>query len=194
MSELARKRLREAINHALDDDLEETIILDMLESDEDEIPFPKKGRGRSIPRNIEEGFDRLWKDYFNANPIYPEPVFRRRFRMPSALFKRLAAEIEEHDLYFKQKSDALGKRGAHTIQKITVFCGVDATLLSKQHVPKLQLFLLYGINYPASALPIPTGISVSKNSPTGFFIFQNDRSSAEKICVEDSLRSGTQLL
>ncbi|KAH9457729.1 hypothetical protein Pst134EB_010046 [Puccinia striiformis f. sp. tritici] len=41
----------------------------------------RKGRSANLPRDFEEGYQRLCKDYFSENPIYSDYHFCRRFRM-----------------------------------------------------------------------------------------------------------------
>jgi len=44
------------------------------------------GPRRYISRNREAGHDELVANYFSANPIYADKMFRRRFRMNKSLF------------------------------------------------------------------------------------------------------------
>jgi hypothetical protein len=73
----------------------------------------------TINRNRLEGDLRLFNDYFSPTPVYPEFIFRRRFRMNLGLFRRIAEDIQNHDAYFVQKRDAAGKLGFSTFQKMT---------------------------------------------------------------------------
>ena len=50
-----------------------------------------------INRNREEGHARLYRDYFSDNPIYPETLFRRRFRTRRLLFLRIEGAVTAHD-------------------------------------------------------------------------------------------------
>lgn len=43
------------------------------------------GRAANLNRDFAAGHARLWNDYFSAAPVYPEGIFRRRFRMSRAL-------------------------------------------------------------------------------------------------------------
>lgn len=72
-----------------------------------------------IYRDRKEGHNRLWNDYFAAKPVYPDHLFRRRFRMSRNLFLRIQSTIEAHDNYFIQKRDACGVLGLSSLQKIT---------------------------------------------------------------------------
>ncbi|XP_075483795.1 uncharacterized protein LOC142523949 [Primulina tabacum] len=50
---------------------------------------------------------------------YNEAMFRRRFRMSRNLFLRIVDEVKNHDIYFTQRSDSVGRLGLSTIQKTT---------------------------------------------------------------------------
>ncbi|XP_075475817.1 uncharacterized protein LOC142512858 [Primulina tabacum] len=82
--------------------------------------------GGSIPGHIVIHRDReivdrnLFNDYFADNPRYNEAMFRRRFRMSRNLFLRIVDEVKNHDIYFTQRSDSVGRLGLSTIQKTTV--------------------------------------------------------------------------
>ncbi|EHS62875.1 uncharacterized protein PGTG_21248 [Puccinia graminis f. sp. tritici CRL 75-36-700-3] len=85
----------------------------------------KKKRGGSTPgrreinRNRLEGHQRLYEDYFSEDAIYPDYLFRRRFRMRRSLFLRIVEDIQEADRYFVQKRDAAGRLGFLALQKAT---------------------------------------------------------------------------
>jgi hypothetical protein len=79
----------------------------------------RPGRMPNLPRDFEAGYNRLFTDYFAENPVYPDHLFRRRFRMRRSLFLRIVDDVQEHDNYFLQKADALGKPGLRPLQKIT---------------------------------------------------------------------------
>eukprot|EP00475_Leptophrys_vorax_P044887 TRINITY_DN9155_c0_g1_i1.p1 TRINITY_DN9155_c0_g1~~TRINITY_DN9155_c0_g1_i1.p1 ORF type:complete len:121 (-),score=36.60 TRINITY_DN9155_c0_g1_i1:79-441(-) len=88
-----------------------------------EMPSSRFGKHPNIDRSMDEDHQRICKDYLAEDPVYPEPMFRRRFRMPSDLFKKIVSDVEAHDSFFQQKRDAVGKMGASTIQKATVALG-----------------------------------------------------------------------
>ncbi|XP_057771599.1 uncharacterized protein LOC130991386 [Salvia miltiorrhiza] len=62
---------------------------------------------------------RLHADYFDENPVYPDNIFRRQFRMRRALFLRIVNAVTS-DPYFQQRTDALGRPGFTPLQKCTV--------------------------------------------------------------------------
>ncbi|KAL3334478.1 hypothetical protein AABB24_030952, partial [Solanum stoloniferum] len=80
--------------------------------------------GGSIPghvvinRDREAADDNLFRDYFSATPRFNDAIFRRRYRMSRNLFLRIVDAIKDHDMYFKQRIDALGRFGLSTLQKI----------------------------------------------------------------------------
>ncbi|KAK4734123.1 hypothetical protein R3W88_008384 [Solanum pinnatisectum] len=81
--------------------------------------------GGSIPghvvinRDREAADDNLFRDYFSATPRFNDAIFRRRYRMSRNLFLRIVDVIKDHDMYFEQRIDALGRFGLSTLQKIT---------------------------------------------------------------------------
>ena len=83
-------------------------------------------RGGSIPghvviiRDREAADHNLFNDYFSENPRYNENMFRRRFRMSRPLFLRIVEAVRNHDSYFHQRCDGLGRLGLSTLQKVTV--------------------------------------------------------------------------
>ncbi|KAK1632881.1 hypothetical protein QYE76_007196 [Lolium multiflorum] len=57
------------------------------------------------------GRARLHKDYFHiTNPIYPEKLFRRRYRMSRDLFLVILRGIRNYDPYFQCRPAATGMR------------------------------------------------------------------------------------
>ncbi|XP_073304212.1 uncharacterized protein [Primulina huaijiensis] len=83
---------------------------------------PRRG---SIPGHIVIHRDReiadqnLFNDYFAENPRFHEVIFRRRFRMSRHLFLHIVDGVKNHDSYFIQRSDGLGRLGLSTNQKAT---------------------------------------------------------------------------
>ncbi|XP_073067236.1 uncharacterized protein [Primulina eburnea] len=61
----------------------------------------------------------MFNYYFAENPRYNEAMFRRRFRMSRDLYFRIADDLKNHDHYFTQRRDGIGRLGLSTNQKIT---------------------------------------------------------------------------
>ena len=81
---------------------------------------PSRPRRRAyIERNREEGHNRLWKDYFSAEPTYPPNYFRRRFRMNRPLFTGIVNRLSNEVPYFQHRRDAVGRYGLSPLQKCT---------------------------------------------------------------------------
>ena len=107
----------------------EQLVLHFMEDEDDEIigllintyllnilQGQKKWGGSiegrmTIDRNRLQGDFQLFNDYFSPNPVYPDFMFRRRFRMRVELFRRILQDIQSHDIYFVQKRDAAGRLG-----------------------------------------------------------------------------------
>jgi hypothetical protein len=79
----------------------------------------QSGPRRYIPRNREAGHDDLVANYFSANPIYTDEMFRRRFRMNKLLFLRIVETLSNWDPYFTRRVDAAGRVGLSPLQKCT---------------------------------------------------------------------------
>ena len=70
-------------------------------------------------RKMIDGHNKLMRNYFVKNPIYPESYFRRRFRMSIELFKHIVEKLASHDRFFQQRRNAAGELGHSTFQKVT---------------------------------------------------------------------------
>ncbi|XP_020254084.1 uncharacterized protein LOC109831156 [Asparagus officinalis] len=81
--------------------------------------------GGSIPghavinRDRENAHQNLVIDYFADNPRFGEDMFRRRYRMSRSLFLRIVDAVKDHDYYFQQRSDGLGRMRLSPLQKVT---------------------------------------------------------------------------
>ncbi|KAG5570492.1 hypothetical protein H5410_060258 [Solanum commersonii] len=73
-----------------------------------------------INRDHEAADDNLFRDYFSTTPRFNDAIFLHRYRMSRNLFLRIVDAIKDHDTYFEQCIDALGRFGLSTLQKITV--------------------------------------------------------------------------
>ncbi|XP_062206263.1 uncharacterized protein LOC133908286 [Phragmites australis] len=74
---------------------------------------------KCINRYRHEGHMRLFNDYFADPPVYPDYIFRRRFRMKRDLFMKIVAAVEEKDPWFVQRRNAAGELGLSALQKVT---------------------------------------------------------------------------
>jgi len=79
----------------------------------------QSGPRRYIPRNRQAGHDDLIANYFFANPIYTDKMFRTRFRMHKSLFLRIVDTLSDWSPYFTQRIDATGRDGHSPLQKCT---------------------------------------------------------------------------
>ncbi|CAO2204234.1 unnamed protein product [Urochloa humidicola] len=79
----------------------------------------QSGPRRYILRNREAAHDELVANYFSANPVYTDEMFRRRFRMTKPLFLRIVHELTEWSPYFSQRLDATGRNSLSPLQKCT---------------------------------------------------------------------------
>lgn len=77
------------------------------------------GTRRYIERNREEAHQRLVADYFSDAPVYTDAMFRRRYRMRRPLFLRIVEALGQWSPYFRQRTDALNKKGFSPLQKCT---------------------------------------------------------------------------
>ena len=59
-----------------------------------------------VNRDIVEGHERLYRDYFTTPCVY-ESFFRMRFRMIRPIFIRIVNEVKQYDPYFIQITYAL---------------------------------------------------------------------------------------
>ncbi|XP_042467690.1 uncharacterized protein LOC122050887 [Zingiber officinale] len=76
--------------------------------------------GQKIINCNREAADRnLFNDYFAENALYNDAMFRRRFRMGRNLFMCICDVVTNHDNYFIQRRDGLGRLGLSSLQKIT---------------------------------------------------------------------------
>ncbi|CAA7023571.1 unnamed protein product [Microthlaspi erraticum] len=115
-------------NHpfSFDDEFQQAIDYEFANSmrecldDINEVLEPEKRREKRavIDRRREEGNIRLINDYFSENAIYPEAIFRRRFRMNRPLFMRIVNKLSDLP-FFQHIPDGTGKPGLTGLQKCT---------------------------------------------------------------------------
>ena len=58
-------------------------------------------------------------DYFAEVFQFPETKFRRRFRISKSLFHRITDAVKDHDNFFMQQRDGVGKLGLSSLHKLT---------------------------------------------------------------------------
>jgi hypothetical protein len=110
------------LNEFNDKEAQEAIIFLAAENLLEERPQhggSRPGRAPNVDRGIQQGHERIIRDYFAPEPVYGEKVFRRRFRMRRSLFLRIVEAVEAYDTYFQLKPNALGIFGLSPIQKCT---------------------------------------------------------------------------
>ncbi|XP_062198867.1 uncharacterized protein LOC133901538 [Phragmites australis] len=74
---------------------------------------------RRIQRNRLEGHQRLFNDYFADPPVYPDYIFRCRFRMKRDLYLKIVEVVADHDPWFQQRRNAAGELRLSALQKVT---------------------------------------------------------------------------
>jgi len=80
----------------------------------------RPGKKANINRNIAKGAVSIFEDYFADNPVYPEEICARRYRMGSNLFRKICQDILSVDKFFEQRRDCTGLLGGFLYQKATV--------------------------------------------------------------------------
>ncbi|XP_049350216.1 uncharacterized protein LOC125814815 [Solanum verrucosum] len=108
-----------------------------------------------INRDRETVDDNLFRDYFSATPHFNDAIFRRRYRMSRNLFLRIVDAIKDHDTYFEQRIDALGRFGLSTLQKITA-------------VFRMLAYEVFGEQYLRSPTPNDVGRLLHIGEQRGF--------------------------
>ncbi|XP_018479657.2 uncharacterized protein LOC108850663 [Raphanus sativus] len=107
-----------AIQHAIDNN--NAIIQHLRNQQSSQVIHGGSIPGRSfIHRDRESTHCRLFNDYFSETPTYNDAMFRRRYRMSRPLFLCIVDAVENHDIYFKQRRDIIGRLGLSSLQKIT---------------------------------------------------------------------------
>ena len=75
------------------------------------------GPRKSICRDHVGAHQRLVEDYFAVKPLYPESMFRTRFRMNRRLFLRIVNSLGQWSPYFTYRTDCAGRVGLSPLQK-----------------------------------------------------------------------------
>ncbi|KAK0604620.1 hypothetical protein LWI29_017567 [Acer saccharum] len=66
-----------------------------------------------------QSHERLYHDYFSESLIYPEHLFRRRFRMHHPFFLHILSAVEAYNSYFVQRQNVTRTVGLSSLQKMT---------------------------------------------------------------------------
>ncbi|KAG8060411.1 hypothetical protein GUJ93_ZPchr0002g23558 [Zizania palustris] len=77
------------------------------------------GARKSIRRDHEGAHQRLMEDYFNEEPLYPDSMFRTRFRMNKHLFLHIVNALGQWSPYFTYRANCAGRIGLSLVQKCT---------------------------------------------------------------------------
>nr|PNR61608.1 hypothetical protein PHYPA_000031 [Physcomitrium patens] len=78
--------------------------------DEPDHGGSRPGRAANTDRDFEEGYRRIFQDYFADHPIYSSKLFRRRFRMHPELFLRIMNVVKAQDPCSNRKPMHLERR------------------------------------------------------------------------------------
>ena len=79
----------------------------------------QSGPRKIIRRDHGGAHERLVEDYFAADPLYDESMFRTRFRMNKHLFLRIVNALGQWSPYFTYRADCSGRIGLSPLQKCT---------------------------------------------------------------------------
>ncbi|KAI5021161.1 hypothetical protein ZWY2020_055006 [Hordeum vulgare] len=79
----------------------------------------RSGPRKTIRRDHGGAHERSVEDYFAAEPVYPESMFRTRFRMNTNLFLRIVNALGQWSPYFTYRADCSGRIGLSPLQKCT---------------------------------------------------------------------------
>ncbi|KAK9933002.1 hypothetical protein M0R45_020217 [Rubus argutus] len=94
------------------------LLEEYLDNEEDDAQSIQRG---AIPGHIVVYWDRetvaynLWTDYFAEIPRFDKVKFRRCFRMSKGLFHRIADAVQNHDNFFVQQQDGIGRLGLSSL-------------------------------------------------------------------------------
>jgi len=77
------------------------------------------GPRKSIRRDHGGAHQRLVEDYFAEEPLYPNSMFRTRFRMNKCLFLRIVNSLGQWSPYFTYRVDCASRIGLSPLQKCT---------------------------------------------------------------------------
>ena len=88
--------------------------------EEEESQWGGSSEGRKYIHRTREWMDQRLKSLYFTDPCRYEPnIFRQRYRMQPWVFDRMMRDVANHDPYFVQTNDAMGRPGFSTEQKLT---------------------------------------------------------------------------
>ena len=99
-----------------------SLYLSFFQFEENQRPHggSSPGKSRNINRDFTANGQALYDNYFAPNCRYNSKLFRRRYRMPKALFIKLHDAITEFDPYFKQTKNCAGKLGNNSSDELVL--------------------------------------------------------------------------
>ncbi|XP_070660709.1 probable sodium/metabolite cotransporter BASS4, chloroplastic [Malus domestica] len=116
-------------------------------------------------------------NYFDPNSVYIEEDFRHRFRVRCHVFKCLLCDVQQVNLYFRQKRDRAGRPSFSPHQKVTVALrmmayGSPADSMDETHVSGVR-DRFFSVRYHCRPLliisfhlPVSTFCSYGGNHPS----------------------------
>ncbi|XP_062230181.1 uncharacterized protein LOC133927809 [Phragmites australis] len=122
---------------------------------------------RRIQRNRLEGHQRLFNDYFADPPVYPDYIFRRRFRMKRDLYLKIVEAVADYDPWFQQRRNAAGELGLSVLQKVTAAFR-EATIIESMRRFVRAVVRVFGDEYLRSPNEEDTARLIAINEQRGF--------------------------
>jgi hypothetical protein len=117
--------------HEEEDEFTEAVVMianmiaDDDTGDDDDIPIPfvwgsgsRVGKAPNIERRRVFYSHLLCADFWGPSPLYNATYFKKFFKTPIGLFDDIVAKVTANNEYFRQKTDAVGKMGLSSIQKV----------------------------------------------------------------------------
>ncbi|XP_019190152.1 PREDICTED: uncharacterized protein LOC109184590 [Ipomoea nil] len=105
------------------DELEEEIMKHMLRLtklvQQHQSSSNPRNKRRYYNRDHAAGHDRLAADNFSDDPVFPDDIFRRRFRIRKELFLRIVNALQSRYEYFQQRENTAKMTSLSTLQKCT---------------------------------------------------------------------------
>lgn len=80
----------------------------------------KTGKLPNILCNFEASYQQLHCHYFSDQPLYNESLLSHQLKICCSVFLKISDAVQQHNIYFLQKADVVGKLGMHPLLKIMV--------------------------------------------------------------------------